>query len=67
MREHAQLDLRVIRGNQDVAGRRDERAADLASELGVAEEAFLRNSYWGLWLAAREEDADLPEDMVFAR
>lgn len=39
----------------------------LASELGVAEEAFLRNSYWGLWLAAREEDADLPEDMVFAR
>ena len=39
----------------------------LAAELGVAEDAFLRNSYWGLWLAAREEDPDLPEDMVFGR
>jgi adenylate cyclase, class 2 len=39
----------------------------LASELGVPESAFLRSSYWGLWLAAREEDPDLPEDMVFAR
>jgi adenylate cyclase class 2 len=38
----------------------------LAAELGVREEAFLRNSYWGLWVAAREEDPDLPEDMVFA-
>lgn len=37
----------------------------LAAELGVAEGAFLRASYWGLWQAAREEDADLPEDMVF--
>ncbi len=37
----------------------------LAGELGVREEFFLRHSYWGLWLAAREEDPDLPEDMVF--
>jgi len=37
----------------------------LAAELGVPERAFLRNSYWGLWVAAREEDPDLPEDMVF--
>lgn len=36
-----------------------------AAELGVAEEAFLRSSYWGLWVAAREEDPRLPEDMVF--
>ena len=34
MRQHAKLDLRVVRGNEDVAGVRDERAADLASELG---------------------------------
>lgn len=39
----------------------------LASGLGVAEESFLRNSYWGLWVAAREEDPDLPEEMVFPR
>lgn len=39
----------------------------LAAQLGVPEGAFLRSSYWGLWLAAREEDPDLPEDMVFAR
>ncbi len=39
----------------------------LAAELGVREEFFLRSSYWGLWVAAREEDPDLPEDMVFAR
>ena len=37
----------------------------LAAELGVREELFLRASYWGLWVAAREEDPDLPEDMVF--
>ena len=37
----------------------------LAAELGVREELFLRSSYWGLWQAAREEDPDLPEDMVF--
>jgi adenylate cyclase class 2 len=39
----------------------------LAAELGVREEFFLRSSYWGLWIAAREEDPDLPEDMVFPR
>lgn len=39
----------------------------LAAEIGVAEEAFLRSSYWGLWVAARQEDPDLPEDMVFPR
>lgn len=39
----------------------------LAAELGVREELFLRNSYWGLWVAAREEDPRLPEDMVFAQ
>mgnify|MGYP006919578178 CR=1 FL=1 len=38
---------------------------DDPGELGVREEFFLRHSYWGLWLAAREEDPDLPEDMVF--
>jgi adenylate cyclase class 2 len=37
----------------------------LAAELGIREDAFLRSSYWGLWQAAREEDPDLPEDMVF--
>lgn len=37
----------------------------LATELGVAEESFLRASYFGLWQAAREVDPDLPEDMVF--
>jgi adenylate cyclase class 2 len=37
----------------------------LAAELGVAEESFLRASYFGLWQAAREVDPDLPEDMVF--
>ena len=37
----------------------------LAAELGVREELFLRSSYWGLWVAAREEDPRLPEDMVF--
>lgn len=39
----------------------------LAGELGVAEADFLRASYWGLWVAARERDASLPEDMVFPR
>ena len=35
VREHAQLDLRVVGGNQDVARVGDERAADLAPELGA--------------------------------
>lgn len=37
----------------------------LAAELGVAEESFLRASYFGLWQAARESEPELPEDMVF--
>lgn len=39
----------------------------LAAELGVAEADFLRASYWGLWVAARERDPSLPEDMLFTR
>jgi hypothetical protein len=35
MREDAQLDLRVIRAHEHVAGGRDERLTDLASELGA--------------------------------
>ncbi len=39
----------------------------LAGELQVAEADFLRASYWGLWVAARERDPSLPEDMLFSR
>lgn len=39
----------------------------LAAELEMAEADFLRASYWGLWVAARERDPSLPEDMVFPR
>ena len=35
VREHAQLDLRVVGGDQHVARRGDERAPDLAAELGA--------------------------------
>ena len=35
MREHAQLDLRVVGRDEHVAGIGDERAADLAAELGA--------------------------------
>ena len=38
---------------------------EVAAELGVAEESFLRASYQGLWQAAREAEPELPEDMVF--
>ncbi|MEO8056252.1 MAG: adenylate cyclase, partial [Acidobacteriota bacterium] len=37
-----------------------------AVELGVAEADFIAESYIALWLAAREKDPSLPEDMVFA-
>lgn len=37
----------------------------LASELGVAEAEFIAESYVALWLAARQKDPSLPEDMVF--
>jgi adenylate cyclase class 2 len=39
----------------------------LAVELHVSEADFLRASYWGLWVAARERDPSLPEDMLFPR
>ena len=39
----------------------------VAGELGVADADFLRSSYWGLWVAAREADPSLPEDMLFPR
>ena len=35
VREHAELDLRVVGRDQHVAGVGDERAADLAAELGA--------------------------------
>ena len=35
VREQAQLDLRVVGGEQHVAGRGDEGGADLAAELGA--------------------------------
>ena len=35
VREHAQLDLRVVRGDEDEALRRDERGADLLAELAA--------------------------------
>jgi adenylate cyclase class 2 len=38
----------------------------LAAELGVAEADLIAESYIALWLAAREKDPSLPEDMVFA-
>lgn len=37
----------------------------LAAELGVAEADFIAESYVALWLAARDRDGSLPEDMVF--
>lgn len=37
----------------------------LAKELGVAETEFIAESYVALWLAARERDPSLPENMVF--
>ena len=49
MREHAKLDLRIVRGNQDpVGGSGDEGAADAAAE---------RRADWDvlqIWRAARE-------------
>ena len=35
VREHAQLDLRVVGGDQHVPGLGDEGAADLAADLGA--------------------------------
>ena len=37
----------------------------LAAELGVAEGAFIPESYAALWMKAREADPGLPHDMVF--
>ena len=37
----------------------------LAGELGVAEGAFIPESYAALWMKARETDPGLPHDMVF--
>ncbi len=37
----------------------------LAAEMGVAERDFIGESYVALWLAARDEDPSLPENMVF--
>jgi adenylate cyclase class 2 len=44
----------------------DSAVRALAAELGVAEADFIAESYIALWLAAREKDPSLPEDMVFA-
>jgi adenylate cyclase class 2 len=43
----------------------DSAVRALAAELGVAETDFIAQSYVALWLAAREKDPSLPEDMVF--
>ncbi len=48
VREHTQLDLRIVRGDQDVAGIGDERAADLATDLR-ADRNVLQ-----IWIAAAE-------------
>ena len=44
----------------------DSAVRALAAELKVAETEFIGESYVALWLAAREKDPSLPEDMVFA-
>jgi adenylate cyclase class 2 len=44
----------------------DAAVRSLARELGVAEADFIAESYVALWLAARERDPSLPEDMVFS-
>ncbi len=43
----------------------DDAVRALAVELGVAEADFIAESYIALWLAAREKDPSLPQDMVF--
>ena len=43
----------------------DRAVRELADELEVPESAFIPDSYVALWMKAREENPELPADMVF--